>query len=246
MARLLVTRAEPDLTRTAQVLAASGHTVVAVPLTRIVALDDGLARMAALAIDAGSVPLAVATSARAVEALSDAGVPLDAFRWAVVGARAATLLAEAGAGLMLPAAADVRELADALRERLPPRGEGVLYPCGEDRRSALEEALPGVEAIAVYAARATGGLDAPAAAALAADPPDAGLVYSARSALLLVDALRSACLDNLLPKMRWLCLSPQVGDALTRAVGVPLTAETAQTPDEEALFALIEGEPEAG
>jgi uroporphyrinogen-III synthase len=230
--RVLVTRPEPEASRTAAALKARGHAVVFSPVTRIVSTG--------VAPPAETVDAVLATSARAIEMLRDRdtarlrGVPL-----LVVGARARDAALARGFDV-LSAAIDSGDLIAriATRFKAPSR---FLYLAGRDRKPCLETRLRreghAIDAIVVYEAREEPGLAPAAAEALRAGEIDACLIYSRRSAeILLRQAGEANALDALL-RLTHACIS---ADAAAPLVARGARTRVAATPDAAGLFAALE------
>jgi uroporphyrinogen-III synthase len=247
--RLLVTRPEPDGSRTAAVLRGRGHEVLQQALLRIETVADA---------ELGPGPWAAVlfTSAQAVRAVAShrrfgelAGLPAYA-----VGRRTQAAAVAAGFGPVASADGDVNALA-ALIASNPRRDERagaanampgfgnlpLLYCAGEDRAGDLAAALRSrglvVEAARVYRAAMVADLAPDVRAALAADAVDAVLHYSARAAAAFVAAATTAGIRDLSIQARHLCLSAQVAAPL--AVAGARALDVASEPNEQALFALI-------
>ncbi|MGD1886616.1 MAG: uroporphyrinogen-III synthase [Cohaesibacteraceae bacterium] len=244
MARVLVTRAQPEADATAARLAALGHEAIVAPLTKIEPLPDGLAALTIRLAEADSdIALFVATSSRAIQVTeSEEFFPaLARFPWAVVGTRSANKLSELGAELAVPPAPDVQHLIAGLREKQQARAEAPdqVYLCGADRRAALEAAFPDLIALEIYRAQECDGFDAETLSNLQEKLAEFALVYSARSAALTAAAFTKAGLADLAQRIIWMCLSQEVADALQGAFGSQVPARIAPQPDEGALFALL-------
>lgn len=208
--RVLVTRAQPQADATASLVKALGHQPIVAPLTQVIALESGVDQVRRLIADPAHVM--VATSARAVQTLLDAGLLtfVIAARWVVVGQRAADLLENAGAQLVADPAGDVRGLIAVL-----PTDRPLTYLCARDRKPLLEDSVSFHAVIPVYAARALDGFGDLAAEDLRSNGFDCALIYSPRGAELLVDALKQAGLLDLLTNTRWFCLSDEVSQAFS-------------------------------
>ncbi|HEX5779282.1 MAG TPA: uroporphyrinogen-III synthase [Xanthobacteraceae bacterium] len=230
--RVLVTRPEPDASRTAALLKARGHHVVLDP---VLSLDLIPAVRAGGAFDAVAV-----TSATAVRA-AQSNVDLDPLRRLplyAVGRRTAEAAREAGFATVHDASGDAAALARLLSAMLPP-GSRVLHLAGEDRARDLGPLLAAakieVEVLVLYRMLATERLG-PAAAALKAGGLDAALHYSARSAAAFVRLAEQDGLADAVKKLRHFSLSDAVAAPLV-ALGV--RAEVASEPNEAALLALL-------
>ncbi|MEM6711962.1 MAG: uroporphyrinogen-III synthase [Pseudomonadota bacterium] len=243
MTRVLVTRAEPEAWATAKLLRARGYQPLIAPLTKIEPLEAGLARLATMQ-QAG---LVLATSARALDALEAYGLNAWAAgqRWAVVGERAADRVRTLGGALAGPPTQSVSALIDVLRG-LAAVGP-MLYLAAEDRRPELEQTFVDMKVCVVYAARATGGFDDGAQKMLVETPPQAGLLYSRRSATLLAEAfalLAGDVADQTIQTdqtIQWLCLSEDVAEAArTAGLAKAEALHVAQAPTQEALFVCLD------
>lgn len=234
MKRVLITRAQPEADTTAALVKALGYQPVVAPLTQIVALEDGLDRVRQLDTEPSRVM--VATSVRAVQALLDAGMRdlVAAERWVVVGQRAADLLENVGAELVSDPAPHVRGLIETLPGDVP-----LSYLCAQDRKPELEETVRFRSIIPVYAALALDGFSDQTAADLHANGADFGLIYSARGANLLFDALWRADLRYLLPITRWFCLSSEVSQAFRGRSQHATNCAVPKLPNQEALLAML-------
>ena len=177
--------------------------------------------------------LLIATSVRAIDVLDDAGFGpwMAGQRWAVVGERAAARLRALGASLVVEPASDVSSLIASL----PDRSEPLTYLCAADRKETLEQYFPSMQAIPVYEAKALGGFSPDTIAVLKVDPPSHALLYSARGARLLAEAVAAAGLKQAFSRIHWLCLSEDVAACVPN--GVPV--HVADAPTQEALFALL-------
>jgi uroporphyrinogen-III synthase len=155
-----------------------------------------------------------------------------------VGRRTAKAASEVGFTKVRPGDGDVKALNALLRAA----GEGrLLYLAGRDRAGDLGAAFVSaaltIKTVVVYRAAALDALPHEALAALAGGEIDAILHYSARSASVFVDLAKKADVWAAARKAAQLCLSAQVAKPLI-AAGAS-TVQTATTPDEKALFALI-------
>jgi uroporphyrinogen-III synthase len=205
--RLLVTRPEPDATRTAQSLRSRGHEVVVAPLLR----------MEAIAADLGggfaAVLMTSANAARAVAAHPQFA-SLHSLPVLTVGDRTADAAREAGF-----AQVDSAEgaLPDLVRLASGFAGRRLLYLAGEDRAGDLAADLAphrvAVDTAVIYRTVAAEALPPEAAQALAGRI-DAALHYSRRSAETLLRLAGRAGLLNAVLSLAHYCLSD--------AVAVPL------------------------
>ncbi|MDB5600970.1 MAG: uroporphyrinogen synthase [Xanthobacteraceae bacterium] len=231
MLTLLVTRPEPDASRTALSLRARGHEVLVAPLLRIETLSAELG-----AGPWAAVLITSASAARAAAAHPDlariVGLPLLA-----VGGRSAEAARAAGFTDVSSADGDAEDLVQLARRQ--PVGR-LLYLAGRDRTGDLAGRLAAsghvVDTIEVYRAVAETRLPTPVEQALAAGEIDGVLHFSRRTALAFVAATDSAMLRGKTLEMHHFCLSAQVAEPL-RAVGVT-RVKIAPLPDEAALLRL--------
>jgi uroporphyrinogen-III synthase len=259
--RLLVTRPEPDGSRTAAVLRGRGHEVLQQALLRIETVADaelGPGPWAAVLFTSAQAVRAVASHRRCGELT---GLPVYA-----VGRRTQAAAVAAGFGPVASADGDVNTLAeliganprceekmggarhgDAAPPGTPPNAMPclanlpLLYCAGEDRAGDLVAALRSrglvVKTAWVYRAAMVGDLAPDVRAALAADAVDAILHYSARTAAAFLAAATAAGIRDLSIQARHLCLSAQVAAPL--ALAGARAIDVASEPNEQALFALI-------
>jgi uroporphyrinogen-III synthase len=237
--RILITRPEPDCTRTAALLRGYGHDVLQQALLRIEPVADA-------ALGRGPWAAVLFTSSNAVRAIAGhrrfrdvAGLPAY-----TVGKRTLAAATAAGFVQVMSADGDVNALAD-LAARSSGLDRPMLYCAGEDRAGDLAGLLQArgvaVDTACVYRAVAVAGLAPDVRAAFAGDRIDAVLHYSARAAAAFVAAATAAGIRDLSIGARHLCLSAQVAAPLA-AAGVT-AIDVACEPNERALFALIVPSP---
>lgn len=225
--RVLVTRPEPEASRTALALDDRGHDAIRAPLTRVVPLRPE--------IEPGNAQALVATSVRAFLGLDIA--PLKHLPLYAVGARTAEAAEKLGLRLAAPAAANASELADHLAGLDP---TSLLYLAGRDRKPLLEARLRAaghdVTTIETYAAEAADVLPEPARAALASGNLDAVLHHSRRHAELFRDLVSAAGLSAAAARIRHVCLSADVASALEGLAPTRIAA----SPTEAALLEALD------
>lgn len=239
MKRVLITRAQPQADATAALVKARGFQPVVMPLTQTVMLQSGVDQVRRLGVERACVM--VATSARAVQTLLEADMPafVANHRWVVVGQRAANLLKSVGGQLIADPARDVAGLINTLQRDVP-----LIYLCAQDRRPDLEENISFGAVIPVYEAKALGGFDEKAVVDLHANALDCGLIYSARGANLIFDALKGADLMDLVPTTQWFCLSDEVSRAFCARSQHSINCRVphvmvADMPNQKALLAVL-------
>jgi uroporphyrinogen-III synthase len=226
---VLVTRPEDDAARTAQALAARGHTVLVAPLMRVETIERAFG---------GPFAAVLLTSANA--ALTQRGraalTHLPAF---AVGARTAAAAREAGFAQVESADGALADLVRLVRARRP--GGRLLYLAGEDRAGDLAADLAvhgiAVETAVVYRAVPVDALPADAVRALTGRRIDAVLHYSRRSALTFLHLATQAGLLNAILNLAHYCLSQDVA-AVLRESGAGQVS-VAAVPTEAALFELL-------
>lgn len=233
--RLLLTRPEPQATATATRLAAAGHSVVKAPMLLVLPT--------AAAIDAAGAAALAATSRTTIDVLAGRAELADLLGRPLFAVGTATAAAARALGFDRTTAAGgtVEALAAAIAATLP-AGATVLHLAGRDRAGDLAAGLAphdiAVRLAVLYRAEPAARLGDAAAAALAAERLDAGLVYSARTAAALVAAAARDGLSEMLAGLPLLALSEATAAPL-RAAGARRVRVAAE-PTETALLALLE------
>jgi uroporphyrinogen-III synthase len=234
--RLIVTRPEPDATRTAKALIRLGHEAILSPM-----LDIEFEANARLPKSPFQALLVTSTNAvRALSAHADrarlAGIPLFA-----VGDHSALEAKRAGFSAR-SSGGDVAELAALVQSILAPAGGPLLYAAGEEQAVDLAGQLKTlgfeVETSIVYRARPRPRLADVAIEALRGGAADGILLYSRRSAAAFAQAVRMAGLSPLDRTVACFCLSAATAEPLP-----PVTSGQvliADRPDQIRLFQLIE------
>ena len=229
--RLLLTRPIDQSEASAARLRDLGHELVLAPVSRIVTIP-------AIWPD-GDFAGVLATSPRAFAAFgppeNKAVPPLF-----VVGTQtqaAARLWLGSGCEPAIQMAADAAHLVGILVSRPMSRW---LYLAGRERKPHLEAALAAagheVETVETYAAQAMTVLAAAALSAIASGKLDAVLHYSRRSAEIFLELAEAAGHLENVRQLRHFCLSPDVAGPFRT-----MHAEIAAHPNENSLFALLEG-----
>lgn len=234
--RLLVTRPEPDASRTAAALKGLGHEVITQPLLRIEPILDA---------DFGSGPWAAVamTSANAADAFArhPGKTRLSALPAFTVGSRTREAALAAGFSKVESADGDVEDLARLIATKLAGSGKPLIYIAGEDRAGDLEGRLRArdiaVHTVIVYRAVTENRFSADFEAAVSSGSVDGVLHYSSRSAGAFVTSAKNSGLIERCLALQHFCLSA--------AVAAPLAAVGAQhihiatRPDQSALFDLL-------
>jgi uroporphyrinogen-III synthase len=235
--RLIVTRPEPEATRTARALIRLGHEAILSPMLDIV-LDSKAP------IPAGAYQALVVTSSNAVRALAARadnkvarGLPLFA-----VGDQTALEARRAGFGNARSAGGALADLVALLSAELLPEAGKLLYAAGDARAGDLagEMRTRGfeVETAIVYRAVPAARLARVAEAALHADSVDGALLFSRRSAEAFASAVSAAGLAPLSKRVALYCLSAATAEPLSSVTAGAIVI--ASEPNQISLFALIE------
>lgn len=232
--RLLVTRPEPDAARTAAKLSALGHEVLVQPLLTI-----------AFTSPPDDVPTPggiLVTSQNAVRALERWPQSRD---WRDVpvfpaGPATARSLAAAGFRDVRTGARDAGSLADVVLGTFPPNQGPLLYPAARDRAGALAGGLMArgydVRAIEAYRADPVAALNREVRDALERRAVDGVLLYSARTARVLMGLAEREGISGALEAPVFFVISRHVAEVVgARGAGVRI----AERPDEDSLLALI-------
>jgi len=229
--RLLLTRPEPDATRSAATLRQRGHTVVVAPLMR----------MAPLAAEfAGAFDAVLATSANAARAIAaHARVgELRALPLFAIGARSAAAARDAGFANVISADGALADLVRLVATQLR-GGARLLYLAGEDRAGDLAGDLRRhditVDTVVIYRAVPLDALPREAVASIGA--LDGVLHYSRRSAETLLRLAERAGVLGTVCDLAHFCLSEEVARPLRAAGATRLTV--AARPDENELFRVL-------
>jgi uroporphyrinogen-III synthase len=236
---ILVTRAAPDNTATADALRQRGFDALLAPILQFEALpirhDDNV-RYAGL----------IVTSANALRAIRShplSGQLIDLPLYAV-GQRTAEAAKTHGFSNILSADGDVVALRKLIADALPKRARKtpLLYLSGSDISGDIASALAGdgiaVTTLTVYRMIPVADLSDDARAAFAAQTIEAVLHFSARSAAAFVAATRAAGLEISALALPQVCISDAVARVLREAGATRLVV--AEKPQETALLDALE------
>ena len=240
--RLIVTRPEPDDSRTARALIRLGHEAILSPMLDVV-ID------AKVKIPARPYQAVLATSSNAVRALASRAVrpvsvevPLLA-----VGDQTALEAKRSGFSAARSAGGAIDDLVELVGAELSPAAGPLLYAAGEQQAGDLAGRLRGqgfdVETAILYRTEPRARLAKVAEAALKDGTVDGVLFYSRRSAAAFALALRAGDLAPLGKDVTCFCLSAACAEPLARVTEGSI--RIAERPDQLALFALIEAEDQA-
>jgi uroporphyrinogen-III synthase len=232
--RVLITRPEPDASRTAAYLKRLGHEAVVDPLLALELLPPKQ-------LPAGTFAAIAATSANAlrVAAVKVELTQLRALPLYAVGGRSAEAAREAGFRNVYNADGDAAALAELIARTLPP-GSSVLHLAGEERAqdlgTLLAQANISVEVFTLYRMRAAEGFG-PAGVALGSGRLDAVMHFSPRSAATFTAITERRGFVAAVRRLRHLCISHATAAPL---IAMGLKVEIASRPNEDALMALLE------
>ncbi|HSA80584.1 MAG TPA: uroporphyrinogen-III synthase [Geminicoccaceae bacterium] len=201
---VLITRPRADAAVLAQKLEARGHEVMVEPLLTIVPLTDAVPAV-------NGVQAILLTSANAVAALRGTDPRLPVF---VVGEATARAAREQGCQQVQVAAGDAASLADLIVARCRPSDGALLHLCGAQVRPGLAEPLEAagfpLRRQVVYRAVAASALSTSAIAAIRSRAIDAVLLFSPRTASILVALIARHELCGCLGRTEAICLSAAV------------------------------------
>jgi uroporphyrinogen-III synthase len=204
---VLITRPQADAEALARALEARGHQALIAPLLTIEPIPEAVP-------DLEGVQAIVLTSAHAVPALAgtDPGRPVF-----VVGEATARAARAAGCADVRPADGDSASLARLIIGQCRPAGGAILHLAGTEVRPGLAEALGaagfGFRRQAVYRALAATRLAPPVIEAIRTGAIDAVLLFSPRSAAVLVELIARHDLGGCLGQTEAICLSAAVAAA---------------------------------
>jgi uroporphyrinogen-III synthase len=231
--RVLVTRPQPDATRTADRLVVLGHEAIVQPLLTLETIEIKQ-------IPDGPFDALAATSANAMRVVHEMSAldPLRKLPLHAVGMHTANAAREAGFADVVDAGGDAEALAENIARHVRSPGR-VLHLAGVDRAKELGPLIAprGIEVVVLELYRMRGA-DAlgPSAQRIAAGSLDAVLHFSPRSAATFVVLAERAGVTEAARRLRHLCLSPAVAAAL---MPLGVSGEVAAEPNEPALLALL-------
>lgn len=240
---ILVTRPEPDNTATVAALRAIGQVALSAPMLRFEAValqDDPDASYGAVIVTSANALRAIATQA-GLRSLLD--LPLFA-----VGDKTADAAREAGFKKVISADGDAAALRDLIASKKGTAkrlkaGDPLLYLAGADlaRDLAGELGARGFTVVTqtTYRMAPIVSLAPDIAEAFSAGTISAVLHYSRRSARAFIEATRAAGVEISALALPQCCLSDAVATILRDAGASQV--KVALTPDEAALFDLLDG-----
>ncbi|WP_319531537.1 uroporphyrinogen-III synthase [uncultured Cohaesibacter sp.] len=231
--QILVTRPQADQARTAAALLDLGFEAVAAPVMDAVALPFSLPDQTWQAV--------IITSRNSLRMLNDDQIErLKSCRIFCVGTKTAALAERLGFSIVADPAQDVADLIGSLENELRPEKGEILYLAGRHRSGALSEALSvhGLTVCLVETYEMVGRTSLSERAIDAIRNRSLGgiLVYSTRTAALLVGLLEAQGLGDLVADVPFFCLSGSVAAVLQQS-GYPV--HVAESPNEAALLACV-------
>lgn len=244
MARVLITRAQPEADDTAMAAAAAGHGTVVAPIFSVRLLKPE-ARL-----PLGAYAGILLTSRNAVRGF------LNGFRpdpetvppIFTVGRRTAALAQAHGLKIAGDADGNAESLADLLLSRRSPRPPGpLLHPGGTAVSPMLMERLSAagfrVDAAATYAVEAYEALPVAAVRALETRTLDAALFFSPRSADIFARLVRTSGLANATRPITGVCISQATADRLANSLPEMQRLTVAAHPSLDGLISALGSGP---
>ncbi|HEX4159360.1 MAG TPA: uroporphyrinogen-III synthase [Rhizomicrobium sp.] len=231
--RVLVTRPLEDSLRTAQALAERGHEAVIAPLFKINYLDGPEPPLE-------GVQAVLATSGNGVRGFARRTARRDIPLFAV-GAQTAATARKEGFCYIRDAEGDAAALAALVRAELRREAGALLHAASTNASLALSEILAeagfDIRTCVVYGIIDAAELPSAAADALRSNTLDAILIYSPRSARLLVDRVKRAGLACFCARMLACCISHDAADALGGVAFAEI--RIAARPNKDSMLALL-------
>ena len=241
--RLVLTRPEPDASRTARALKALGHSVILSPALTIRPAQN-------LRLPVRPFQAVLLTSGNAVRALAGRADAdrLRSLPTFTVGDQTAVEAKRAGFAAPRSAGGSAEDLIALVADALDPRAGPLFYAAGQevsvDLAGRLGEFGFDVESRVLYHAEAERRLAPDAVEALKAGTVDGILLYSRRSASAFALAARADRLAPLSASVACYCLSDAVAEPLRPIAEGPI--RIAACPDQPSLFALVEADEKRG
>ena len=228
---IIVTRPEEDGSSLKEKLEAMGHSVILLPLLRIVPRRPVFIRKL-------PYQAIVATSANGIRALNG-HAELKSLRMLTVGPQSMKAAKDAGFLKVEAHGGDLDGLVAHIRKTLQPAAGPILYLSGNETAGDLEDQLTKAgfdcwRSIVYDAVQAKH--PGPAEAALRERTADAVLLYSPRSARIWCKIVWDAGLAEEAASAHYFCLSKNVAATLPKT----WARTVAKSPDEFAMLALLE------
>lgn len=238
--RVLVTRPRQDAEETARLLRGQNIESVIAPLIEI---SDIAGAALDLESDLEGAQAVLVTSANGARALARATERRDIPVFAVGDASAAAAL-QSGFSRITSANGDVAALAALVQDHCDPRSGALLHVAGSAVAGDLAGDLAAhgysLRRIQLYRAQTADTLPQEAHRALNDSVVDAALFYSPRTATQFAKLVAAVGLETSCRRIFAVCLSAAVADA---AAALPFAElRVAETPDQNALFAVLIGQ----
>ncbi|MBB3594465.1 uroporphyrinogen-III synthase [Rhizobium sp. BK529] len=234
--RVLVTRPAHSGERTAQRLRALGHEPLLLPLSRPV--HDTAAARQALETTGGAIAITSAEAVRALQSLGQALTPHLSRSLFAVGEATADQARELGFHSVTASSGSGRELAELIAAN---NADGLLYLAGSPRAETFEMRLTELgrnfSITECYQMEPVTPDPGAVALLLTENAPEAVLFYSRQTAgnFFHIPQVESLLLQ--LPKIRLICLSNTVAEAVPPVLEGAL--EISPMPDEKSLLSLL-------
>lgn len=232
--RILITRPREDAEPFARALTALGHEPVIEPL-----LD--IAFIPGLPLDLDGVQAMLLTSANGARAAAQRTSARDIAVIAVGPTTAAAARSAGFARVSESGGEGVDALAAFVRGTLRVADGALLHPAGSVSAGDLAGALGAhgysVRREVIYEARAADHLSGAVVAELSAGLLNAVTFFSPRTAALFVELIEAESLEPALERVRAICLSQAVADALAPAHFAEI--KVAEKPSQDAMLAII-------
>lgn len=239
---MLVLRPEPAAARTARTLSARGHDAVLLPLSK--AEHDIEAVREALATPHAAIAVTSAEIARLFSTIGTNLTPHLSTRVFAVGQATADTMKAVGFHNVHAAGGDGAALAESIIAHVRASGapeSPILYLAGKPRASGFENRLRAASipfrTVESYRMVALAYPPVAVASALLEPVPDAVLLYSPESARAFFGLAPLLEMPDRFAALRLLCMSPNVAAIVPERFAAQ--AETATTPDEASLLALL-------
>ena len=235
--RVLVTRPREDCAELEALLRKDGHDVLVAPLLSIELLHPQ--------ISSDAMPQAfVFTSQNSVRAIQSRdtlqrrhfNLPVFA-----VGTTTARSAREAGFHNVRIGPGDARGLIDLIRQHAEPGSGRLVYICGEQRSTDLEQELAAfgfsTETLIAYRAVASRDLPSDITRALGDREIDAITLMSSRTAAIFVNVIKRSGIQNLVRSIDYICISDAAASALQPLGARKITV--AETPTIEGIVGTV-------
>lgn len=235
--RVVVTRPEISAAKTAERLKLLGHDPVLLPLGN--AVHHPKVAADALASPHSALIVTSAETLRALGAIgSEAGIDYGTTLFAV-GEKTASAARSAGFRNIHIGSGDGAGLADLIASKLDQPDLPLLYLAGKPRAGSLEIRLEElrlpVRVAEIYEMIPVAYRPEEIDEWLRAQPPHAVLLYSRENTIRFFEIIKQHAVS--LPQTAFLCISSRTADAVPAAFRPRV--RIAETPDENALFALL-------